>query len=94
MKTLAVVLSAAALFSAAAFAGNAPAVQQKTVVYGDLNLGTPEGVTALHQRIVAAATEVCTFDADKNDNVCQTKAEKSAYEEVGRRVALRLSSAR
>ena len=94
MKSLAVALSVAALFSAAAFAGDVSTTQQKVVVYSDLNLGTQEGVAALRQRIVAAAEEVCT-DANKNkqDDFCKSRAEQRAYDTIGYQISLRLASA-
>ncbi len=94
MKTVALALSAVALLSTAAFAGDMTAAQQKAVVYSDLNLGTQEGVTALRQRIVAAAEEVCTDRVkNKQDNSCKVSAEQRAYNMVGEQISFRLASA-
>ena len=114
MKTFTVALSAAVLFSAAAFAGgtsepshavgvSAPnpvagvsAPNQKVVAYGDLNLGSQDGVVALRNRIVAAAVEVCAADAAKasrSDRQCRDAAVKNAINEIGRRFSEHLASA-
>jgi UrcA family protein len=39
-----------------------PASVTKTVTYGDLNLGNPQGVEQLYRRIVGAAQQVCAPD--------------------------------
>lgn len=105
MKALTVALSAVALFSAAAFAdgvsdpnhaaaGATPT--QKVVAYGDLNLGSQDGVVALRNRILAAAIEVCAADAlkaSRTDSQCRDKAVKNAISEVGRKFSERLAAA-
>jgi UrcA family protein len=101
MKVLAVAVSAIALLSTAAFAQDFSAVRQKTVTYGDLNLGSQDGVATLRDRIVAAANEVCASDAEKaavnkqspDYSQCRTKALHNAIAQVSDKIAYRLSSA-
>ncbi len=97
MKSLVIAVSAIALLSSAAFAQDA--VRHKTVAYGDLNLGSQDGVVTLRDRIVAAANEVCASDAQKADkqnpdySKCTSKAVSNAAAQVGQKIAYRLSSA-
>lgn len=99
MKALAFAISAIALLSSAAFAQDKIVVQQKTVSYSDLNLGSQDGVATLRDRIVAAADEVCTVNAEKVNKQnpdyshCRTKALNNAAAQVGQKIAYRLSSA-
>ena len=95
MKYLAVALTAVALFSTAAVAADVTVVRHKVVAYGDLNLGSQDGIAALHNRIVAAAIEVCTVDSEKHfDNAdhCRNTAVTKAIAEVGRNFSSRLAS--
>ncbi len=46
----------------AAQAASTDAVPTIVVRYGDLDLSTPEGTSALYQRISVAARQVCPFD--------------------------------
>ena len=50
------IVGASGAASAAAFADEAPTA---TVKYGDLNLATTQGNSALYERIMAAARQVC-----------------------------------
>jgi UrcA family protein len=99
MKCLVVVFSAVALLSStAALAGDMQVTHQKSVNYGDLNLNSQDGIAALHNRIVAAAAEVCTADANKASeqnrdySKCQDTAAQKAFADVGRNVSSRLAS--
>jgi UrcA family protein len=94
MKSLVLALSAAVLFSGAAFADQA--VQQKSVTFADLNLGSKEGITQLHNRLVAAANEVCADTKDATGapyfEECRAKAVRQAIAEVGEKVSKRLAT--
>lgn len=97
MKCLVVVFSAVALLSStSALAGEV--THQKAVKYGDLNLNSQDGISALHNRILAAAAEVCTANVDKADrqnpdySKCQNTAVRHAISDVGRNVSNRLAS--
>ena len=98
MKALVFAVSALALLSSAAVAGEV--VHQKSVAYSDLNLGSQDGVTALHNRILAAAKEVCATDAEKaagntqnrEYSYCRSKAMHNAIAQVSEKIAYRLSS--
>ncbi len=99
MKCLVVVFSAVALLSStAALAGDGVIKHQKVVSYGDLNLSSQDGVAALHNRILAAAVEVCTANAqkaspaDRDYSKCQNTAVQNAIADVGRNVTRRLAS--
>lgn len=102
MKSFVLAVSALALLSSAALADDySYVVRQKTVSYGDLNLGSQDGVAALRNRIVSAADEVCAIDAEKaatnkqnpDYTHCRAKALNNAIALVGQKIAYRLSSA-
>lgn len=59
-KTILLSLSAAVVFSCAAFAGSSDVTERHTkVAYGDLNLNSEAGVTALFVRLNDASKTVC-----------------------------------
>jgi len=95
MKSLVLAFPVFALLSTAAFAGDA-ATPSKSVSYGDLNLTSQQDVVKLHDRIIAAATEVCTTDAVKKSEIvntaCKRAAVSKAYSDVGYQVSQRLAS--
>jgi|GEM_PF-1240492 len=93
MKNFVLALSAVAMFSGAAFAGDI--VRHKDVSFADLNLGSKDGIVQLHDRLIAAANEVC---ADTKDTIqapyydeCRQKAVKQAIAQVGDMVSKRLA---
>ncbi len=95
MKSLILALSAAALFSSAAVAGDV--VRQTSVPFGDLNLASKDGVAALHTRLAAAADQVCadskeTTQAPFYDEGRQ-KAVKQGIYKISQSVADRLAAA-
>lgn len=99
IKCLAVVVSAVALLSsAAALAGEPQVVSHKTVSYADLNLNSDQDIAALQGRIVAAADEVCSAEADKTNpgnfeySNCKNTAVRNAIAAVSRNVSRRLAS--
>lgn len=77
-------------------AAGVSAPNQKVVAYGDLNLGSQDGVVALRNRIVAAAVEVCAANAVKDsrsDRQCRDAAVRNAINEIGRKFSEHLASA-
>lgn len=59
-KNILLSLSAAVVFSCAAFAGSADVTERQTkVAFGDLNLNSEAGVTALFERLSDASKTVC-----------------------------------
>lgn len=80
------------MFAAAAVGAAVPASAQEAPVsikvrYADLNLASPQGVTALNQRIKAAARQVCGPQPTNLDETmamrrCQTDAIRSAEPQV------------
>lgn len=93
MKSFVLALSAVAMFSGAAFAGDV--VRHKDVTFADLNLGSKEGIVQLHDRLIAAANEVCADTKDATQapyyDECRQKAVKQAIAQVGDKVSKRLS---
>ena len=86
MKKLVLALSAFAMFSSVAVAGDI--VRHKEVKFADLNLGSKDGISQLQGRLSAAADEVC---ADTKDATvapfyedCRKQAMKQAIADVGR----------
>ncbi len=85
--------------AAACLAVASPAVQAaekspdfksvKTVQFGDLNLGNPQGVERLYRRIVAAAQQVCdsrqgrSLQAQVQDSICTKQSIAHAVAAVG-----------
>jgi UrcA family protein len=61
-------------------------VRSETVKFGDLNVDAPSGVSALYDRIHAAAKRVCS-DSDPLQqiaaNACARRAEAGAIEKLG-----------
>lgn len=95
MKQALLAVSVIALFATSAVAGDS--APQKVVPFGDLNLSTPEGVSTLQQRLLAAAAEVCTTKQGTNNaefEVCKKKAVKNAVADVASSLAFRLSAIR
>ena len=95
MKSLFLAVSAAVLFSSAAMAGDI--VRQKSVTFADLNLGSKDGVVALHDRLLVAANDVCvdtkeTIQAPRFEE-CREKAVQQAVAEIGKQFANRISTA-
>ncbi len=93
MKSLFLALSAVALFSSAAVAGDV--VRQTNVSFSDLNLGSKDGIATLHDRLLTAASEVC---ADTKETTvapyyeeCRQKAVRQAIAEVGSKLAKRIA---
>jgi UrcA family protein len=95
MKSLFLAVSAVVLFSSAAVAGDV--VRQTNVGFGDLNLGSKDGVVALHNRLLTAANEVCADTKETTQapyfEECRKAAVKKAIAEVGYKVAHRLATA-
>lgn len=95
MKRFVLALSAFALVSSAAFAGDI--VRQKEVRYSDLNLSSDNGIAALRARLVTAADEVCADTKNATQRPlyaeCRTKAVNQAITEVGQKIAQRVSLA-
>ncbi len=95
MKSLILALSAAALFSSAAVAGDV--VRQTSVPFGDLNLASKDGVAALHTRLVAAANQVCADSKETTQaplyDECRQKAVQQAIFKVSKSVAEHLAAA-
>ena len=68
--TLAIVIVGACVLSVSSMTAAAADVgaPQATIRYSDLNLATPEGVTALYARINRAGYDVCqSFGRDRSD---------------------------
>ncbi len=95
MKRFVLALSAVALVSSAAFAGDI--VRQKEVRYSDLNLSSNDGIAALHARLVSAADEVCADTKEATQPPffaeCRTKAMNHAITAVSQKFAQRVSDA-
>ena len=94
MKSLFLALSAVALFSSAAVAGDV--VRQTNVAFGDLNLASKDGAVALHNRLLAAASDVCADTKETTQapyfEECRKAAVNKAIAEVGYKVAKRLAT--
>lgn len=95
MKRFILAMSAAAVLTGSAFAGEI--VRHKEVTFADLNLTSKEGVAQLHDRLVEAANEVC---ADNSETIgapsfdeCRKQAVKQAAFDVGSKISKRLALA-
>ena len=95
MKRIVLALSAVALFSGAAVAGDV--VRHKEVKFADLNLGSQDGLAQLHDRLITAASEVCADTAETKSapyfEECRQRAVKQAIADVGYKVSKRLALA-
>jgi UrcA family protein len=60
LVTIALVSALTSTLASVCAAGNSGDTVSQTVKYGDLDLSTPEGATALYRRIASAARNVCS----------------------------------
>ena len=87
MNTRTLTLSAA--LAAALLAAPAHAQRTEAVRYGDLNLATPEGQSALQNRLDKAARNVCRFD--DNDRIVTPEQENACYRLARKKVDVRFA---
>lgn len=74
-----ITLAAAAGFAVPALAASDPSTHYtKEVRYGDLNLTSVEGQSALNKRIAHAATEVCRTLDGTQAALCRSRARRAA----------------
>ncbi|GAA0554361.1 UrcA family protein [Rhizomicrobium palustre] len=96
MKRIVLALSAVALLSSAASAGEI--VRHKEVSFADLNLASKDGAAELHARLLNAANDVCADTKDATTapyyEDCRAAAVKQAIAEVGVKLSKRIAAAR
>ena len=92
--SLTALLTASALvaFAGAAGAADRPSTMgdhpSMTVRYADLNLQSPEGVSALYHRLAAAARQVCptTYTPDLHAQELSQRCQRTAIEQAVRTI--------